>query len=384
MSAGNESGATAGKQKRGSRPPKKHQPKGSISFGNSSSIRDLRAGQTVALREEDWNFSELADRATLIAACFYEYGRESQHVPATAQRWLELQAMRQRLLPFVREIVTRCTDNGEQLLPEKITITLTNSEGVAETVLSSWALTRDTRLPCELCDEFAALHSAEHEMQTIESHAGVGAPRLRTLAQHISEDTPWLQLPTEDRKSAIDSAFQSRFEVPRAAHKMTCFRIVPGIERVAWGDFDPPPFSHEQVRRNEHSDYRHMTSASDEVVPTVIRWGKFSDKRIIDDFRTFLRLNRPEQWKGLAKRSGRDKTNFWKAALKELGAMRLSHACAPEEAWTRFQQSFAVGEQFDQPAFARLRRNALMVFAHFFPFGEEPRHWVTYTARQRR
>ena len=58
------------------------------------------------LRDEDWSFRIFSNepRSVLVAACWYEYARESQHVRHAMDRWLHLQEARKCLLPHAEKI----------------------------------------------------------------------------------------------------------------------------------------------------------------------------------------------------------------------------------------------------------------------------------------
>jgi hypothetical protein len=300
------------------------------------------SAQNAALRKEDWNFSELfqAPRATLVGACYYEYARESEQVRRTMRLLLRLQ----------KEAENR---------------------GLGR---------------------FLGLRSVEHEIQTIEARGGVGAPRLGTLAKYLAVDSPWLLIPAEDRTRAIESAFKNRYEVPIGADGMRAFHAKLGFQPIEWCDFVAPQFKEEQVSRNEDLYHREITrdgrleplrSAGDEVLPVLIRWGQFRDEQIVEDFRAWVKNNRPKKWKDLAKGSGHSRANWWVAALKELSAMRLSHVYPPRKARELFMEAYTTGENLDEKALAKSRRNAMKTFAHLFPFkGEKPRHGLTLRARR--
>lgn len=410
MKAKGKPGAPAGKQKRPAHAEKKPKPaakpKNSNPLGEAAVHPSLPAGRDGnGLRDEDWKFHHAlvnANRATLVAACWFEYARESQHVRDTMRRWLELQEIRDQLRPFVQRVFKMRLERGDTLpaRPQRIPIDEANWAALAEMDfgITSWELFADFFEPAELTRSrelsgaFNEARDAEHEVQIIEARGGEDAPRLRTLAKHLVADCPWPRVPAEDRQRAIESRFRNRYDVPRSAQGSTHFRAIPAFEEVNWGDFVPPQFTDEEVRHSKDLYHREITHgdslapwrrAGDEVLPVLVRWGQFSDAEIIEDFTSFVRT-RPNKWKHLAKRSGRGRADWWLSALKALSAMRLSHIYSPAVAREHFQQSFAAGASFDEAALARLRRNAVKVFGHFFPFGESPRHSATLTARNDR
>lgn len=421
MNAKGKAGATAGKRQRTAQGAKSGEgaPKKQCfnSSGESSSIRVSRAGRdSDELRDEDWNFSRLAkkDHATLRAACWYEYARESQHVRKTMRDWLALQKVRERLRPYVRDIFKDFAHEGRVLRgnPDSIVVDDTNWEDLAEYEMLPLAFYRDKRLPRPLCKAVDKLHGAEKAVQKIESKAGVGAPRLRLLAKYLVRDEPWLRIPIEHQHRAISTAFANRFEVPGSAEGVKHFRAKRAFERVNWCNFIPPHFGDGDLRKNGVSKdlhHREITtradaeatgldergevvkktsrSAGDEVLPVLICWGAFNDKEIIADFTSWVKSKRgrPNEWKERAKDSGRGRVDGWRAALKELAAMRLMHSLPLQNvkeddlgARETFRDAFDPGARFDDAALARLRRNAVRTFAHFFPFGESPKRAETF------
>ncbi len=414
MNAKSKAGATAGKQKRATKSAKN--VVGAVSrtpsFNSSGEfpyIQAFRAGQDRAqLRDQDWNFCDLSnkDRATLSAACWYEYARESQHVRETMRAWLDLQKIQEQLRPFMRRIAEQRARSRQVIRaqPKPIIVDETNWEGVAEAEMLVRASMYDERLPPELCKALIEAHPAEHDLREIESKAGVGAPRLRTLAKYLVEDRPWLLIPAEDRREAIATAFANRFEVPRSAEGKKHFLAKRAFDRVRWCDFVPPDFGSGKLRENGVSrdlHYREITrdgsvepwrSAGDEVLPILIRWGAFTDQEIIDDFTSWVKskLGRPCEWQEVAKGSGRGKTSWFIAALKELAAMRLMHAKPPEKGRELFADVYLTRHsngrrgELDESNFRRLARKCLKTFDFLFPYGQKPQHHSTWTERHRR
>jgi hypothetical protein len=242
-------------------------PSSASSSGNQPSIQNPADGpDTRPVRDEDWKFDSLIreSRPVLVAACWYEYARESLRARDIARRWLELRRVRAELRPLVQDIFKQAAENRKLLhaQPAPISITVENYMSIAENEISTRAFCRDPALPRELSDRYCDLHSAEHEMQQIESRAGVGAPRLRVLAHHLAVDQPWLLIPAEDRRDAVQSAFVSRFEVPKSEAQMTHFRALLAFEPIHWSDLNPPQFTDEQVRKNEDLFHRQITVAT--------------------------------------------------------------------------------------------------------------------------
>jgi len=156
--------ATAGKQTRRTKAAKKlkaaPQTQSSNSLGDSPSIQSFPAGQTAELRDEDWKFGALLneDRATLVAACWYEYARESPHVGDVMSRWLERERIINALRPYVHHNYTLALLNAGR----------EDRDAILRRVLANPELTKQQRsaaiaelnaldqLPRHLCDAFAS------------------------------------------------------------------------------------------------------------------------------------------------------------------------------------------------------------------------------------
>src|SRR4029077_3233204 len=86
------------------------------------------------------------------------------------------------------------------------------------------------KLLSRLSNKYLEVVLSEYDMQLIEhlivKYGGIGAPRLRFLAPHLVQDTPWLKIAKPDRDSPIARAFQSNSEVPQDADGLTFFRPV--------------------------------------------------------------------------------------------------------------------------------------------------------------
>lgn len=420
--------ATAGKRKRTAKDAKSTEiPTKTQSINSSGDSHPSKFSAPDAnragLRDKDWNFGGLlnGDRALLVAACWYEYARESQHVRQTMGAWLKLQEIRAQLRPFMRRIAKEWARTGQAIRarPEPIIVDETNWELVAEAEMLLRALNYDKRLPRELCEALIEAHSAEHELQRIESNEGVCAPRLRALAKYLVEDRPWLRIPEEDRQLAIEFAFKHRFEVPRSSSGATPFEVTKeerarhvtvwrrAFERIRWGDFTPPDFGEGALRKNGVSkdlSYRQITrddglepwrGAGDEELPVLIRWGRFNDPEIVANFKAWVKLNRPPEWKDLADRRGRGKDNWFVAALRELAALRLRHSFRPEEAFKQFQFRYGPDRkrdssdgadrrlETDKRNYRQLAVDAVRTFQQLFGSKERPACEVTFQRRER-
>lgn len=411
---------------------------------HAESIQSSRRGRVFArtLRDEDWKFGGLfaESHETLIAACWYEYARESPHVYLTMRRWLCLQQLSQRLLPLMEAICKEMADGKHQFMTgeqQKLPVTIENYRWWARKLMLEWAFRRQDSLPRPLCKAFVKMHDAEEAVQRIESRAGAGAPRLRTLAQHLIADTPWLLIPAADRENAIELRFQDRFDLPNTSGQPmtksggnTYFGNVFAFEQVPWNDFPQPSFSDEDLRNNRDLYHREIVLDAEEeqkrlegivpgvrvldgfvwdieirtgvdeetarrvaaqrvgqeFVPARIRW-TFSDREILEDIKTWLKDHRPNKWRHLAKNSGRGPTEkrWWIAVLKELAAMRLCAHRSQDHALMAFNdEAFGAAKPIDQARLGQLRRNAEKTFKQFFHFTEEARSADTYSASRRK
>ena len=423
-----KTGAPVGNQGRPAcrkKPKAKPLPKSSNPLGHTSAHPIFAAGQDNELHTEDWQFRPLLDapRETLVAACWYEYARESQHVRRTMEEWIRLQEIRRELLPYMEEIckkeakATEKSARKEQVsrgegnlsrrrpAPDLIPVPKKNSKWWATHLLLERVIHRHPDLPRSLCDEMSKIYPADEEVDQIEWRAAKdGAPRLRELAEHLANDTPWLLIPPGDRGRAIANRFADRHEVPKSADGVEHFPLRPAaFEAVGWNDFEQPQFTEEQIWKDEDIYYREIDRERGlEILPVQVRWAQFTDNEIIEDARRLLKAIRPNEWKDRAKGSGQGRTEkrWWQAALKELAAMRLTYQYRPAQphnlknlprsggpadtAIDLFRSHFGAGDQMDNAALGKLRRNAGEVFADFFPVGQQPRHWLTFTQRNRR
>jgi hypothetical protein len=287
------------------------------------------------LTDQDCGFRAIrrGRKAELVAACRYEFARELRHVRTTMKKWLALQKERDELIELVQK-----TDEA--------TIEPNDRQR-----LSEWS-------------------SNEHAVQKIESARHLGAPRLRFLAKHLVEDRPWLTIPSTDQDNAIASALKDRSDVPRDADGLTFFRSLPPAEPLEeWRDL---VYKGDALYRSYPGEW---------VVGYRIQYAFFTNKEIIEAIAADVRKKRPEEWKHKAKDSGRRRSDFWWAALKQLAAMRLLHALPPKQAIEKFCKLYSVN--IEESNFRELQRDSISTFQWLFNTDEEPRHAKTWTERRR-
>ena len=231
------------------------------SSGRQSSIQASPAGQTHDLRHEDWNFAALsrgarskAARTELIAACCYEYARESKRVREAAVRWLELVSVRRKLMRRVERITKQWAKEAVRVRGEGSSrrgeaVSLENCKRVAQEqfhdIVFSSSLAK--RLPSTLVNRYRELFpAAQNEMRKAEKcciyAVGNGAPRLSRLATHLADDRPWLLIPEADRQATLASAADARFDLLLSASGLPR-DFAPAFERVHWRNFEPPAFT---------------------------------------------------------------------------------------------------------------------------------------------
>lgn len=417
MKAERKADATAGKQRRARAATEKlnaaPQTQSSNSSGESPSIQAFRAGQTgEVLRDEDWNFAKLcsapeskASRAELIAACCYEYARESKHMREAASRWLQLLTVRRELEPHVERIAREWASGGVRIGGEAVTFE--NYKEVAAREFDTRVFCQDRRLPWKLASRYRRLLKAEATMEFAEKACicavGESAPHLSGLARHLVEDCPWLLIASDDRQQAIASASRAPSEAPLSVFGMRR-GFAPAFECVSWTDFEMPEFAGSDYRSNKDLDYRHIARdpesvraklerwvdsetarrvapelVGDEMLPVRIRWARFTNREIVEDFKSWVSFNRPPAWKHLACHSGRPEKEVWFATrLKNLAALRLQHFHPPREAWEKFCCAWS---NEDKSNYRTYREDALHWFGRLCPFGEPPRHGAPFLGR---
>lgn len=308
-----------------------------------------------------------------IAAGLYEYARESEAIRDTCRRWLEAQETRRALETLAQTL--------ERFKNKTLAFALSLYEG--------------SGTPPSLRNQYFKLLEAERAMQQIEARARSGAPRLRNLAIHLVNDLPWLRIPEQDRCNAIAAGFESDEEVPVDEDGATFICAMPPVRRVDWVTFSPPKFTAKQIEAGEDQRFRIIHHEKgpvgilpgDEDLLIRIKWGNFTNERIARAFENWVcgPRARPTEWKHLAKGSGHRKDNWWRAALKELAAMRLVHELAPDAAVRKFRVLYSLkGFKLDEPNFRKLRRQAIQTFRYLFDTADQPRHALTYRQRNQR
>ncbi|CAN5482372.1 hypothetical protein BH20VER3_BH20VER3_19050 [soil metagenome] len=428
-------GTMKGKGKTGAKPGKqKHTVKGanraevastaqsSNSFGKPSSIHPFRAGQNFAagLRDEDWKFREFVNeprRIALVAACWYEYSRESKHVRRTMRKWLLSENLTARFQGEMEKICRERKAKKEPMWPrgngkaaeppsparsrrppDPIPVSKSNHQFWGKWWMPDYALARHRLLPQRLwplAKAWLTVHDSGEDVDTIEWGAAKdGAPRLRELAEHLAKDTPWLLIPQADRERAIANRFRDRREVPKSADGVEHFPIRPAaFESLGWNC--APQFSEEEIWRDEDIYHREIDRERGfEIVPVRIGW-RFTDHEIREDVERWLTLMlaiRPNERKENATARGGGKNDEWYAALKNLAAMRLISAFPPREAFKKFRHFYmpTLGLEFEDEKgtaernFRQRAADARKAAATFVPSGECAYRAETWTARQRR
>ena len=88
------------------------------------------------------------------------------------------------------------------------------------------------KLLSRLSNKYREVVRSEYIMQFVEDFGRKGEPRIRFLARYLTQDTPWLRIPAEDRSNAIKHAFKSNSEGPQDADGVTFFRPLAPVERM--------------------------------------------------------------------------------------------------------------------------------------------------------
>jgi hypothetical protein len=277
------------------------------------------------LTDQDWDFRAIWQphrAAELIVACWYELPRESRLVMTAVEKWLRLEKSHAEMFQKAKD------QNIELNEVHRACLYLVQGVHWKRLLLEQhepgyepdWpdplrqSVERDNpaavKLLSRLSNKYLEVVFSEYDMQLLEdlivTYGGIGAPRLRFLASHLVQDTPWLKIPKQDRDSALAHVFKSNSEVPQDAHGLTFFRPTPPIECID---------EMQELVRLRKADPRKYLGEVDFEFRFRVRYNPFTDRAIRESWAQLgerLVINRrPKEWKNRAKAIGRRRSGSW-------------------------------------------------------------------------
>lgn len=117
-------------------------------------------------------------------------------------------------------------------------------------------------------------------------------------------------------------------------------------------------------------------SSGTEQTVVQISWGVFTNEEIIQEFRKWVKTNRPKDIAG-PDGKGRNKARDWRVALERLGMMRLLHQLSKGEMAKKSPEAW---KRFARREWYKERKRAGEMFHRLFPFlakSENPLNWPT-------
>jgi hypothetical protein len=111
-----------------------------------------------------------------------------------------------------------------------------------------------------------------------------------------------------------------------------------------------------------------------------ISWGIFTNEEIVQEFRAWVKANRPKDLPG-PDGKGRNKARDWRVALERLAMMRLLHRFRRREIAARIPEAWKL---YGKREWYKERKRAGAMFHRLFPFlptEETPLSWPTKGGR---
>jgi hypothetical protein len=322
-----------------------------------------------ALHDFDWNFDAVPD-SELVACCYWEYARESEFI----------RGLRQRSWEYWKPLYLKgqwWTEPDEMSLHKD----LQRAQSIgypAEVFMLGMACPPDGVLP--------------------------DAPRLKPGEVHKATGSfpkPWQALTTAER------LYRSHIGTDVERIPLVPFRR--GISMYAQDILDWVKTQHanaEEARgrvRREHPQFNEETllrlgklkfpdikpsvywAGGREVTIVAIDWGSFTNDEIVNNFRQWVKVNRPEQYRSPNRKGHKPKD--WRANLTRLAVMRLLSQFTPlgivnpglnklPAIWKTKQ--FGGRKWYDVTKWYDARREAGKLFGKLFPFlpeNERPISW---------
>ncbi|MGA2604726.1 MAG: hypothetical protein ABSG14_10900 [Verrucomicrobiia bacterium] len=294
---------------------------------------------------DEWNFDKLTD-SELVACCYWEYARESQFICSTLQRHAKYLA---GVLPNTTEEVEEIQRNEEKLF----------GLGYALEIF----------VPGAFSD------------QQPERPPSIG-----------DLDKPWQALDPTERKTRaiIPTVTESQGIVPIRLSPYPCSeRIARAWDKMyerSLGEGKPVPrfsFRHGPIQVNGVQSARHFWSGKRETLLIDIEWGHFSNDEIAEYFRKWVSGARPKHFPN-PKKTGRTRKHDRRAALRDLGVMRLLNFCTVAGMKARCPDAAKHFGGWESKHWSAARKRALRNFRSLFPFlpeGELPLHATTKGGR---
>lgn len=317
-----------------------------------------------ALSDLDWNFDAVPDKE-LVACCYWEYARESAFICEVRQRCLD---------PKWREMTNTqfweyCGHDIEKI----------QSIGYESEVF----------LPGFFCLPEEVLRHAPPP-KSGEAHQVTGEfPK------------PWQGLTTADRcrRSKISSDVERIPLVPFKRGTSSDAQDILDLVKAqrAQADFERGKVRRKNPKLNEETLMRLRKLKFPEIKPAVywdggrevtivaIQWNSFTNDEIVNYFRYWVRVNRPQLYSAPSGKG--HKLKDWRANLTRLAVMRLLSRLTATEVINDRQNKFAViwkTKQFaghkwaDTTKWYDARREAGKLFHKLFPFlpaNEKPISW---------
>ncbi|HEU5069479.1 MAG TPA: hypothetical protein VFV96_03590 [Verrucomicrobiae bacterium] len=306
------------------------------------------------LLEADWHFDAVPE-PELAACCYWEYARESAFIREVRRRCMHEQQAHGQRDKRLHEDLQRIQSLGypayfflhgffcppDGVLADALPLKLGEVHRLTGSFPKPWQL----------------LTKAEREFRAYTPPRGlVDSVQLLPFERGIPLDAKDIVEMVAQQRRLIDEAnARARLENPELNDEV--------LARLGKLRYSNVPASVIYGSGTEH---------------TVVQicWGVFTNEEIIQEFRKWVKTNRPQDIPG-PDGKGRNKARDWRVALERLGMMRLLHHFSKGELEKKSPKAWQL---YRKREWYKERKRADEMFHRLFPFlasSERPLNWPT-------
>ena len=319
-----------------------------------------RMKKDAVVLEYDWDFNGVPD-GELVACCYWEYARESY---------------------FIRQLRQRCMKDQQSggQRDERLHADLQKLQSIgypAHCFLHGFFCPPDGVLPDAL------------PLRPGEVHRLTGAfPKPWQLLTHDERGFRAYMPP----RGIVDFVRILPFERGLFLHAKDITEMVTSRRRLrdeanALARRQNPKLSEEALSRMGKLQFPDIQpsviyASGTENTLVQISWGIFTNEEIVQEFRKWVKANRPKDLPG-PDGKGRNKARDWRVALERLAMMRLLHLFRLHDLSTECPKAWGL---YHKREWYKERKRASQMFHRLFPFlGEEerPNSWPTKGGRSK-
>jgi hypothetical protein len=328
--------------------------------GPMSEPMQINLAENAVLLDCDWNFEAVPDDE-LVACCYWEYARESGFIRDVRERcWKDQQAGGQRDKGLHTDLqklqsigyFAHCFLHGffcpqDGVLPDALPL------GPGEVRRLTGAFPK----PWQLLTKEERQYRAYMPPRGIVDHMRI-VPFERGLFLYV-EDI--VKMVTTQRALRDEANALARRQNPRLSED-----TLSRMGKLQFPDIQPSV----------------IYASGTENTLVQISWGIFTNEEIVQEFRKWVKANRPKDLPG-PDGKGHNKARDWRVALERLGMMRLLHRFRLSEIEAKLPEAWRL---YGKREWYKERKRSARTFHSFFPFlqeEEQPLSWPTRGGRSK-